>query len=218
MTHALFAFFRKIPRTTILHALIVIFYTVGWVGMVFFDTQKMAALTPLNLLITLGIMIYSGKESGKPFLWFFVLSFAIGMITEMIGVNTGYLFGDYNYGANLGPKIVGVPFLIGVNWFVTMYCASEVIHLFRLNFWVKVALSALLAVVLDFFLEQVAGKLDFWYWKGDIIPVYNYICWYGISFLILGIQANYFPVRRNISAVFLFGVQVLFFMSLSLIL
>ena len=40
------------------------------------------------------------------------------MLTEAIGVNTGLLFGTYEYGANLGFKIFGVPLIIGVNWTV----------------------------------------------------------------------------------------------------
>lgn len=217
MNVSLLSTIRKIGPNKIAFGLILLFYSVGWIGMVFFDTLKMAALTPFNLLITLGIMIFTGKESGKPFFLFFVLAFGIGMLTEIIGVNTGYLFGVYHYGDNLGIKLLGVPLFIGVNWFVTMYCVSEVTALVRFPLWGKVALGALLAVVLDFFLEQVAGKLDFWYWKDDIIPLYNYLCWYGISCIILGIQMYFLPIKRNISAVFLFVIQVLFFMSLSLI-
>ena len=40
------------------------------------------------------------------------------MITESLGVNYGLIFGNYEYGNNLGFKFFGVPFLIGINWII----------------------------------------------------------------------------------------------------
>lgn len=47
-----------------------------------------------------------------------VLIFWTGIFVEFLGVNYGLLFGEYSYGSNLGPKVFGVPFLIGMNWVI----------------------------------------------------------------------------------------------------
>ena len=52
-----------------------------------------------------------------------LLIFLIGMFSEFIGVNYGVIFGEYIYGNNLGFKLFGVPFLIGLNWVIlTVIC------------------------------------------------------------------------------------------------
>ena len=42
------------------------------------------------------------------------------------------------------------------------------------------------AVIFDWFLEPLAIRLGFWKWDGEI-PVYNYICWFVISLLLLAL-------------------------------
>ncbi|MBK7882949.1 MAG: carotenoid biosynthesis protein [Chitinophagaceae bacterium] len=57
---------------------------------------------------------------GRTFLFysFLLICVCIGIAVEIIGVKTGFLFGNYSYGIVLGPKIQSVPILIGINWFI----------------------------------------------------------------------------------------------------
>ena len=215
---SLYSFYQTLPKYLVATAVAVIFHLVGWVGMLFFDTQMMASLTPFNLIITLLTLSYSFPERNKTLYSYFFVAFGVGMITEIIGVNTGYLFGEYRYGENLGFAVSGVPLLIGTNWFVTMYCVTQSVDFLKIPVWAKVGLGALLAVVLDYFLEQLCAKLGFWYWKGDTIPIFNYLCWYLISAFILAINFRFFPLKRNLFGIYLFIIQLLFFMSLSFLL
>jgi uncharacterized membrane protein len=64
--------------------------------------------------------LYSTSKNSA-FYIFAVAAFATGMLTEMIGINTGYLFGNYQYSNVMGYKLLGVPLLIGVQWFVTVF-------------------------------------------------------------------------------------------------
>ena len=57
-----------------------------------------------------------------------LVCFATGIAVEIIGTATGGLFGDYQYGNVLGPSIQKVPFIIGINWFITIYCCGITIH------------------------------------------------------------------------------------------
>jgi putative membrane protein len=56
------------------------------------------------------------------------LTFLTGILVEIMGVNTGLLFGDYQYGAVLSPRIKQVPWVIGINWFLVIYCCGISIH------------------------------------------------------------------------------------------
>ena len=47
------------------------------------------------------------------------------MISEILGVKFGVIFGDYEYGSALGLKIFDVPLLIGANWAIlTVSCSA----------------------------------------------------------------------------------------------
>jgi putative membrane protein len=67
-------------------------------------------------------------------------------------------------------------------------------------------------------LEQVAPKLDMWYWQDSVAPVQNYIVWYVLS-LIFVILLDIFKVdTRNSVAKVIFLCQFIFFIVLYIIL
>ena len=156
----------------------------------------------------------------------------VGFSIEVIGVNTGYLFGDYSYGTVLGFKWKQVPLLIGINWFITIYCCGIAMHTLLTKAIQKVAAtnkvpskilktislvtdSATLAVAFDWLMEPVAVQLGFWKWLGDgSIPLLNYICWYVISALLLLVFHTVAFVKKNNFAVNLLLIQLMFFLLL----
>jgi len=150
---------------------------------------------------------------------------------EVIGVNTGWLFGDYSYGPVLGYRFEHVPFNIGINWFIIIYCCGISIHTLllkainRLSIETKTtpktlkAISviidgATLAVLFDWLMEPIAVKLNYWQWKGDAIPVYNYFCWFIISMLLLAVFHFCKFNKKNKFAIDLLLIQVMFFLLL----
>ena len=50
--------------------------------------------------------------------------FLLVLPLNITGANTGLIFGNYTYGNILGMKVLGVPLIIGLNWFIVMYCAG----------------------------------------------------------------------------------------------
>ena len=154
------------------------------------------------------------------------------MLSEIIGVHTGLLFGDYSYGKVLGFDIYDVPLMIGVNWFMVVFTsAATVLHFLTylksrfkqdadgispllLDFMV-ISGGAVLATFFDWVMEPVAVKLGFWNWSGDgDIPFLNYICWYLLSMILLFL-ARLLGVRfRNPFALYLFLIQLMFFIAL----
>jgi len=228
----------KLPLTKLQIAVFIaiLFHVSGAIGMLFTDYKDwFIQNTALNLMIMLVLLFWMQPQKNLSFYLFFSIAFLVGMATEMIGVNTGKLFGHYKYGTVMGPKLNGVPFLIGVNWFVVVFCSGVIVTKF--NSWVEekyllagvvikpwiqqvsfVVDAALLTTFFDFILEPVAIHLQFWQWQNNSIPLYNYLCWFVISALLLLVFRQLQFSKHNHFAVHLFIIQFLFFVALQIFL
>ncbi|MDB5203145.1 MAG: carotenoid biosynthesis protein [Ferruginibacter sp.] len=218
-------------RNDIATAIALLFHLIGLIGILFIDQALFAKLTPLNLLLMVALLVYTQPRPHKHFLVLLILCFFMGIFVEMIGTKTGLLFGDYAYGQELGFKLEGVPLIIGVNWFIVIYCCGISIHTLLDNIIRRLseetgrdpmpvkALSvivdgAILAVFFDWLLEPVAMKLGYWQWAHDRIPFFNYACWFGVSMIFL-VVFYYAPFsRQNKFAVNLLLIQAMFFLLL----
>jgi putative membrane protein len=222
----------KFSRQHIATFLALLFHVSGFIGMVFTPCKDwFIQNTPLNLCLMAALLIWTHEGKNIAFYFFFAIVFLVGMGTEMIGVNTGRLFGSYQYGNVLGPKFNGVPWLIGLNWFIVIICASAIMQ--KIHAWMMRKMQeqetvfpqrikiisllidgALLATFFDWIMEPVASKLGYWQWKNAEIPFYNYTCWFVISLgLLLILRWMRFP-KANHFGVHLFVIQLLFFMAL----
>ena len=65
-----------------------------------------------------------------------LLGFLTGMITEILGVQWGWIFGNYQYGDALGYKVLGVPLLIGVNWALLTIITGAIAQQFYQNLFI----------------------------------------------------------------------------------
>ena len=138
--------------------------------------------TPLNLLLILLVLVLFNPLVSRKSVLVFGFVFTIGYLSEVIGVNTGLLFGSYQYGDNLGYKIAGVPLLIGINWAVLVVTTAEISKTVKTASWLKAAIAAGLMVLLDIFIEPLAPGLDFWTWTYGHPPLFNYITWFIVAF------------------------------------
>ena len=134
----------------------------GLLGMVFYDLDFFAGYTSLNLFLMSIILFANIKLNNKNQIFALLLIFLIGMLSEFIGVNYGLIFGEYIYGNNLGFKLFGVPFLIGLNWVIlTVICANIASILIKNNSIIQIIiLGTLLMLFMDFVMEPIAPKLD----------------------------------------------------------
>ena len=111
-----------------------LFHLSGLVGLLYIDKNLFASLTPLNLFISSTLLFVNQKSLMKKEVIIVFLIFSIGMIAEILGVNYGLIFGKYDYGDNLGLKLLGVPLLIGLNWVVlTFICGSISNHFITIS-------------------------------------------------------------------------------------
>jgi putative membrane protein len=168
--------------------------------------------TIFNLSLGAAILIWNFPlKNGWKSLVIWSAVYLIGMLAEIIGTKTGILFGNYSYGNNLGPKIIGVPPLIGINWivltFLTATIARRVIH-FK---WLSIICGALLMVGLDFFIEPIAPIFDFWSWDEGVAPLKNFIHWFIVSLLMQAVVYDELPEKNHYLPIHHFASQVLFF-------
>jgi putative membrane protein len=207
----------KQHKEALLIAVLVIFYTVGTVGISLPAYRDLfLSLSFFNLLLSISIVLLARKQKFQQFLLFLFLCFLTGITVEIIGTKTGLLFGSYSYGANLGPKIYGVPIVIGFNWGILVVgSASFLNRLKNVSLFSKVVLSALLMTLFDVFMEPVAIASDFWSWNGPI-PLYNYICWFAVSLPLHYIYFRSGLVETNKVFEALFLIMSLFFILLIL--
>jgi putative membrane protein len=210
-----------------------LFHITGLLGILFTPYKDwFVNNTPVVLLTMFLLLTNSQIKSFKAYIFFSFIAFMTGMVTEIIGVNTGLLFGNYAYGQVLGPKIYGVPFLIGLNWFVIVYCAGALltqgVELVQSKLNIKfsgfsssifvIIGGASIATCFDFILEPVAVKLHFWSWENGQVPLLNYLCWFIISAILLVVKTYFKSIRVNSFAISLLIIQALFFLMLNLFL
>ena len=213
--------------------LLLLIHVAGGIGMIYFDTSFFAKTTPINLLLMFTLILLNQEELNKGFYIGILITFLIGLGTEIIGVNTGLIFGIYTYGDILGFKLIRVPLLISLNWFSVVYssfvtasCIMRFLGYSTLQspiiksktLIVHLLLAACLATFFDWIMEPVAVKLGFWAWDSNVIPLYNYVSWFVISFFISFMFFVFRLSYQNRFAPFLMIVQCIFFLFLRIFL
>ena len=73
----------------------VFFHVIGLIGILFFDREFFIRSTPFNLLLSSALLVWTHPGKNSYFAACLLLVFCTGFIVEVIGVNTGLLFGDY---------------------------------------------------------------------------------------------------------------------------
>jgi len=199
-------------------AILTIVYAIGIIGI---ETQLHSSfiyLTPINLLFSLFIVLLHHKGWQLSHYLFLGICFTIGFLSEVIGVNTGIIFGEYSYGNVLGLKVWGTPLIIGINWLLLVYASSTLMnHLFPgVNKIGRAFLAAFLMVLLDVLIEPVAIALNFWDWNSEVVPLQNYLAWFVIAFVLCISFQFLVKNNRNIVAIGLFILQFIFFFVLGL--
>jgi putative membrane protein len=197
-------------------AVLSVLYLVGIVGILLPIHPDFILLTPLNLLVSVGLVLWCHGEWQRKTVLYLLIAYLAGFGAELFGVQTGLLFGDYAYGHVLGLKIWGTPLMIGVNWLMLGYCAGILSNtlLGQRSFWLRGTLAALMMVGLDVMIEPVAMAYGFWSWEGDVVPLQNYLGWLAVAWPLEVLFAYWHPGRRNKVAVALFCLQIIFFAAL----
>jgi putative membrane protein len=204
-------------RPALLIAILILFYCVGTIGILLPKYNAyFLSLSFFNLLLSFIVILLARKNQFFYFFLFLVFCFIIGISVEVIGTKTGLLFGNYQYGQNLGFKLMGVPFVIGINWGILVVSSASIINKIRANWLWKVVLSSMLMTFLDILMEPVAMESDFWHWKNGVIPFYNYVCWFLVALPLHFIYFKFKLVESNKVYDALFIILIVFFSILNI--
>ena len=154
----------------------------GFFGITSDQNEFFLATTPYVLSLTLLLLILNHDLSNKKSKIGLILIFLFGLIVEILGVNYGLFFGEYSYGANLGPKIYEVPYVIGFNWVLLIIATGSVSDkLIKGKEIYKILFASFLMVLIDLLIEKSAPKLDFWEFVISPVPFSNYLWWFIFS-------------------------------------
>lgn len=209
-----------LPEAKKLKNFILIFYTVACIGFTVPLTRELFIwLTPLALLLNVFLLLVFDQNKNKPTAYIaFLICFLVGFGVEVIGVNTGILFGNYRYFEGLGFQLVNTPLIIGVNWLLLVYFSRNLIQKFTRSVFTQIIASSFIMVVYDVLLEQVAPLVRFWQFENGEVPLKNYFTWFIVAILLQAIVTLFKLKTENKLAKTLFAAQVIFFVCLFLIL
>jgi putative membrane protein len=223
---------RSFTKYQLATAVAVLFHAIGLAGILFFNKDIFVKTTAINLLLMFALLMWTQSEKNRGFYLFFGIVFLTGMAAEILGVNTAALFGEYGYGEALGYQFSKVPLVIGINWFIIIYCCGISIQTLLMKAINRIATDtgkkpmvlkalsviidgATLAVFFDWLMEPVAVSLGFWHWKDNApVPLFNYISWFMVSLLLLAVFHFSRFNKQNKFAVHLLLIQLMFFLLL----
>jgi bisanhydrobacterioruberin hydratase len=209
----------KRPAPSFTGTILIIYYVVGIAGLSIPSTRALfTMLTPISLLMSLALLMVYHNGWKTKYVFAFALIAILGYLVEVAGVLTGEVFGAYTYGKTLGLKILDTPLMIGVNWLMLIYCVYAILENAVWPWWLKILAAASMMVVYDIIMEPVAISLDMWNWGGGRIPLQNYVAWFGVSVVLLGLMHLTGVKTGNRIAAWLFGVQAGFFLILNIVL
>jgi putative membrane protein len=104
-------------------------YGVGLAGMLLpFSRELFKLITPLNLLFA-ALFLFWGRWPARQVIVTGLFIAVASYFIEAIGTNTGKIFGVYSYGRTLGPALLNTPVIIGLNWFLLIYCTNVISRL-----------------------------------------------------------------------------------------
>ena len=137
-----------------------------------------------------------GNLGLKRTLLLLALTCGISLLFESFGVETGLVYGLYQYSDRLGAMFLGlVPYAVPLTWFIMIYPSLVIatrivpVQVQRLDRVLRVAGTGALAMTAwDLVLDPVMVHFEFWEWGTEGlyfgIPLHNFLGWWVTSFII----------------------------------
>lgn len=195
-----------ITNKQLIAIIVTCFFLLAGVVQYAFGLEYVLKLTPLIIGIITAVTVLFWDLDHKKRLYLSVYAISVGMFAELIGVNTGIIFGDYSYSDTaLGIKIFGVPLLVGIMWLLVTVSAWQISMLGGFSKVGTTILASSMVVIFDLLLEQYATSFNLWNWQNGEIPLLNYVSWFIVATVIfIG-----FSVYSKGSKSGLYGVTIL---------
>lgn len=168
----------------------------------------------VNMLISFVLVL--GMYSRWPGLQivFAGVALVVAMAAEIIGVQRGWLFGDYHYAGIAGPWLLGVPLVIGLNWVLLSICTGTLAAALFHHTAARIIAAALLMVGIDILLERFATAHHLWVWEhGGIPPLMNYVTWAVVAMVLQSLYVALWRDHGNKAAIIYLIVLSLFLVA-----
>jgi len=141
-----------------------------------FDFEVPIALRAAYLVVAVAFLIHHGRRTRgtREFIRFCVAVAGLAYTAEVIGVQTGWLFGHYHYGDRLGPLMPGgVPAAIPVFWTLLIYAADDYVTLAfgdGVPRWLRAGAVGAVVAAWDLMIDPIAVAYDCWSWEAGSMP------------------------------------------------
>ena len=107
------------------------------------------------------------------------------VVVEAIGLATGFPYGTYRYGDVLGPRLLGVPFLVPLAWLMMAWPSWVLAARLARRPAVRVAVAAAVFAAWDVILDPQMVQAGYWTWAHprpglpgiDTVPLTNLGGW-----------------------------------------
>jgi carotene biosynthesis associated membrane protein len=125
---------------------------------------------------------------------FIVVAAGGGFLVEVVGLHTGLPFGRYEYGASLGPRLLGVPVVIPLAWAMLAYPALLVgRRLAGRRRWATPLVAGWALASWDVFLDPQMVEASYWRWSDPTpallgvpgVPLSNYAGWLAVALVMM---------------------------------
>ncbi len=201
-------------RVNLVKYLLIAMYTAGLLGLNIPLTRELfQALTPFNLMVSSIMLILYQQEKNQYFYLSILLLSVLGYGIEVLGVNTGLIFGHYQYLHVLGFKILNTPPMIGLLWFLITICTVNLLAMRKVigNVYFKSLIGAIIMTIFDFLAEPTAIRLSMWSWTDGTPPLQNYLAWFIFSYFLIFLSLKLPFKKENPISGLLLALQILFF-------
>lgn len=95
--------------------------------------------------------------------------------------------------------------------------SASVAQRFQMNKYLQAVVASLFMLLLDVLIEPVAVVSDYWTWEGDVIPLFNFVCWFGVALLLQFVYFGLNLAEKNKVATALYCIQFMFFLILNIV-
>lgn len=192
------------------------FYAVGLLLFMTPPTRPLFVhITALTILLMLITVFYHHKIWNIKTISLFVLIAVSSFLIEAIGVDSGALFGRYQYDSGLGIKLFHTPLIIGFNWLFLVYASHSIATRITHNPISKILLGAILMIAYDVVMELAAPPMYMWHFDTFYPPIENFIMWFVVSTLFHSLFEIFKINTDNTPSRALFWIQMAFFALIS---
>jgi carotene biosynthesis associated membrane protein len=163
----------------------------GVFGPYYATLVKAPTWTYMGLLPLLPMLMYWRSLGGALVFFYLIWGSMIGGMSELVGTQTGWPFGEYMYTGWLGPKLFDhVPYFIPLSWFAMSILSLDLAARLNHNRLARVLVASVFMVLWDVALDPAMSRaFPFWvYPEGGFfygMPASNWAGWFIVSVVII---------------------------------